>query len=114
MSGIYYDEHQKYQIDLSSSIWSTDKLQDKYRTIGGELSDVDWIAETEQEILLIEYKNTSFIGKNGKNEFYNKMWKKYYGSMFFLLSRLSKKIDEWNRQYPHFLIIKIPQGILTP
>ena len=56
-----------------------------------ELSDVDFIAETDKKVFLIEIKNTSFVGKNGKNEFYTKMWKKYYGSTFFMLSRKNEK-----------------------
>ena len=91
MSGIYVDENRKYQIDLSSATWHTDRLHELFKTIGNELSDVDWIAETESYVFLIEYKNTSFVGKNGKNEFYTKMLKKYYGSAFFMLSRKNDK-----------------------
>ena len=91
MSGIYMDENKKYQIDLTAASWSTGRLHDLYKTIGNELSDVDWIAETDSEVFLIEYKNTSFAGKNDKNKFYTKMWKKYYGSTFFMLSRKNKK-----------------------
>ena len=91
MSGIYIDENMKYQIDLTAAEWSTDRLHDLYETIGNEMSDVDWIAETDSEVFLIEYKNISFAGKNGKHEFYMKMWKKYYGSAFFMLSRKNEK-----------------------
>ena len=62
MSGIYVDEHGKYQIDLTKTIWSTDKLHDIYTaTIGNELSDVDWIGETENEIFLVECKDPTFV-----------------------------------------------------
>ena len=91
MNGVYVDENRKYQIDLTAATRSTCKLHDLYKTIGNELSDVDFIAETDNEVFLIDYKNTSFIGKNGKNEFYTKMWKKYYGSTFFMLSRKNEK-----------------------
>jgi len=91
MSGVYVDENRKYQIDLTAANWSTSRLHDLYKSIGNELSDVDFIAETDDEVFLIEYKNTSFAGKNGKNEFYSKMWKKYYGSTFFMLSRKNEK-----------------------
>ena len=92
MRGIYFDEAMKCKIDLRAALWSTDKLHEVYRaTIGNELSDVDWIAETESDVFLIEYKNTSFAGKNGKNEFYTKMWKKYYGSAFFMFARKNTK-----------------------
>jgi len=40
MSGIYFDEHRKYQIDLRKTIWSTDGLHRLYTcTIGNVLSD---------------------------------------------------------------------------
>ena len=62
MSGIYYDEHREYQMDLRETIWSTDALHELYKdTIGGGLSDVDWIGETENEIYLIELKNPKFV-----------------------------------------------------
>jgi len=61
MSGIYYDEHEKFQIDLRKTIWSTDGLHNLYKTtIGNELSDVDWICETESTIYLIEFKTPTF------------------------------------------------------
>jgi len=87
MSRVYSDENNRCRIDLSSADWATDELHELYKTIGNELADVDWIAETANEIYLIEYKNTSFVGKNGKNEFYIKIWKKYYGSAFYMLAR---------------------------
>lgn len=92
MDGIYTDENRKYQIDLSAAIWHMGTLKQLYdETIGGALSDVDWIAETEDEIFLIEYKNPSFVQKHGKNEFYFKVQQKYYGSTFFMLARENKK-----------------------
>ena len=91
MGSIYNDEHKKCQIDLTFAEWSTAGLHDLYKTIGNELSDVDWIAETSDEVFLIEYKNTNFVGKTGKNEFYMKLWKKYYGSMFFMLAQKNTK-----------------------
>jgi len=100
MDGIYFDEHEKYQIDLRFAIWKTDRLHEMYKTIGNELSDVDWIAETNDEIFLIEFKNTRFAttkkeyeddALEGKKEFYDKICKKYYGSTFFVLTRKNTK-----------------------
>ena len=54
----FVDENQEYEIDLSNAIWATDRLNSIYNTaINSTLSDVDFIAETEEEILFIEYKN---------------------------------------------------------
>jgi len=58
MSGIYYDEHKTHKIDLSKTIWSTGQLHSLYeQTINNVLSDVDWIGETTDNILLIEFKS---------------------------------------------------------
>ena len=52
MSGIYFDENMRCKMDLTAACWSTNKLHELYTTtIGNELSDVDWIAETESTAL---------------------------------------------------------------
>jgi len=82
-------------IDLRAAIWSTDKLNAEYKTIGNFLSDVDWIAETDNEVFLIEYKNA--CTKKAKNPdalsekiktdaFYDRVVRKYYGSVFYMLA----------------------------
>ena len=58
MSQIYQDENRQYQFDFSSALWATDHLHGIYsQNKVGILSDVDFIAETEDSVLLIEYKN---------------------------------------------------------
>lgn len=111
MDGIYTDEHEKYQIDLRKTLWSTDALHKVYADIGNELSDVDWIAETENVSVLIEIKDATFLNQGNLNictcekpickicnnpvktkkvsnyaEFLNTACKKYYGGAFYLLS----------------------------
>lgn len=53
MTQIYQDENKIYQFDFSSAIWSSNMLQQIFHTNNaGILSDVDFIAETHEEILL--------------------------------------------------------------
>ena len=100
MSKIFIEENGIYQIDLSAAINAIGDLNEKYKTIAHILSDVDFIAETENEIFLIEYKNTEIENarddnafkekiKNGK--FYDNMVKKYYGSTFYILACRKEK-----------------------
>ena len=58
MTQIYQDENQQFQFDFSSALWAINKLHDIYsQNKVGILSDVDFIVETDDSILLIEYKN---------------------------------------------------------
>jgi len=95
MSGIYTEENGLYQIDLQLATWSVGNLRDIYKEIGNVLPDVDFIAETEDSIFLIEYKNPEVENvsnpkafeekiKNGK--LYDNLVRKYYGGMFYLLA----------------------------
>ena len=95
MSGVYTDENMTCQIDLRAAIWSTDKLNVEYKAIGNFLSDVDWIAETDNEVFLIEYKNActkkaqnpiAFKEKIKTEDFCDRILKKYYGSVFYMLA----------------------------
>ena len=95
MHGIYVEENGIYQIDLSAAVEHMNDLNAKYQTIGGFLSDVDFIAETNDAIFLIEYKNTeipntqnpgAFREKIKDEKFYDSVLKKYYCSVFYLLA----------------------------
>lgn len=56
MEKIFEDENHNYQIDLSQAVWASDRLNSIYHESKIELSDVDFIAETENDLLFIEYK----------------------------------------------------------
>lgn len=48
------------KIDFSSAVWSTNKLNRVFHsTVSSILSDVDFVAETDKEILFVEYKNVN-------------------------------------------------------
>lgn len=60
MSQIYIEENQAFQFDFSAAMWASDKLHELYSKNGvGILSDVDFVAETKDTILLVEYKNAN-------------------------------------------------------
>ncbi|MCL2399372.1 MAG: hypothetical protein FWC91_06480 [Defluviitaleaceae bacterium] len=110
MSGIYTEENGKYQIDLTNALYSIGDLGIKYaKTIGGMQSDVDWIAETEDAMILIEFKSYEKEGTFPKYEqekgeqLYQKILKKYYGTVFFLMACGKKKpiYFIWILESPH-------------
>ena len=99
MTRIYQDENRKFQFDFSAALWATDRLHDIYaQNKVGILSDVDFIAETEHSILLIEYKNADNAGAvhpevfnpfDQKRE--NKIAFKYYASWMYLSAMQKSK-----------------------
>jgi len=98
MNRVYIEENGVYQIDLRAALWSMENLHFVYESIGNMLSDVDFIAETDDAMLVIEYKNTevekaqrkkakdAFIDKADSGKLADSIVKKYYGSTFYLLA----------------------------
>lgn len=102
MSFIFRDENESWQIDFSSAIWATDKLHEIFSVIKDSfLSDVDFVAETEDFVLFVESKNSNF--KKAKHVFdpldtekIISVARKYYDSSAYVRSlikdRSKKKI----------------------
>ena len=90
MDNIFYDENNKFQIDLSAAQKPLGNLHSKFKSIGNIISDVDWIAETDDEVILIEFKNYEekehIPEGNEVGSTYQKYARKYYGSVFYYLS----------------------------
>jgi len=90
VSGKYTDENQNYQIDLSQTQYSSGSLHEIYKDIGNVLNDVDWIAETEDRMILIEfthYEKREHLPKGDSAEAKRlQIAKKFYGGIFFLLA----------------------------
>ena len=95
MDGIYIEENWLYQIDLRSALWSKGDLRTLYERIGNVLADVDFIAETNDEIILIEYKNIDIENaqnpeamneKISNGKLYESIVNKYYGSAYYLMA----------------------------
>ncbi len=99
MSQVYQDENHQFQFDFSSALWATDALHDIYsKNNTGVLSDVDFIAETEKYMLLIEYKNANIPGAVHPEVFNpleqkreNKIALKYYNSWIYLTAIKKEK-----------------------
>lgn len=91
MAGIFLEENGVYQIDCSSAVWATDEIHEKYKATGNQLNDVDFIVETEDRLLLIEYKNANTKNVVRPEAFrpledkrINIMLQKYYDTLHYL------------------------------
>ncbi|QPW60128.1 hypothetical protein [Clostridium botulinum] len=92
---IFEDENKMFKFDFSNSLWAIDNLNTIYNnTVASILSDVDFIVETEEDIIFIEYKNSDIAGarnpdafkeKIKKDSHYISIAKKYYGSLLYIL-----------------------------
>jgi hypothetical protein len=112
MGRVYQDENHAYQFDFTTATWSSNDLHDIFSQNGaGILSDVDFIAETEDELFLIEYKNANISGAAHPEKFEpmeqkreNKIAFKYYDSWIYLKSiQKSKPIT-------YIYILEYPNG----
>lgn len=96
MEKIFTDESNEttppsLQIDFSETLWATDKLNSIFHTAGIPLSDVDFIAETEEELIFVECKNANRI--DAANPDFNPaddkrltiIARKYYDSLNFCM-----------------------------
>lgn len=101
---IFEEENHIYQIDFSAALWATDQLHTVFQTnTVSLLSDVDFVAETEDEVLLVEYKNANISNASNPGAFrprdqklVQKIAFKYYDSWIYLrISRFTTSIF-WN------------------
>ena len=61
MEQIFQDENHTCEFNFTKAQWAIDGLHNIYGQAKAGLSDVDYLVETEKEILLIEYKNADII-----------------------------------------------------
>ena len=61
MQNILVEENGYYYIDCSKAIWSTDEINSVYKKAKLHLNDVDFVIETEDILILVEYKNANII-----------------------------------------------------
>ena len=100
---VFKDENEKFTFDFTKAIWAFDKLNEVYNEkVKSTLSDVDFIAETEDAIIFVEYKNVDWIIEGAVNpsafknkikddKHYIKIAQKYYGSLIYILACNKKK-----------------------
>lgn len=89
---IFQDENHSYQFDFSSALRASNQLNSIFqKNTSSLLSDVDFIAETEDEIIFVEFKNaklpeaanpTSMVPTNEKLQ--KKLAFKYYDSWLYI------------------------------
>jgi hypothetical protein len=96
--GVYVEENNKYKIDCTNAIWSTDQIHFDYVATHSLLSDVDFVIETEDIIYLVEYKNSNLPYAANPDAFQpntqkkvEKIARKYYDSLHYLKMHDSHK-----------------------
>ena len=112
---IYIEENNAYQFDFTSAIWSTDKLNSIYnKTVASVLSDVDFIAEIEKDMLFVEYKNANAAGAINPDAFVPssdksilKIAYKFYDSYIYI------QACEYKKPYKYIYILEYPKGDST-
>lgn len=108
---VFIEENKKYKISFNGALWATDQLNLIYKKVGNFLSDVDFIAETDEELILIEYKNANIKDavlpdsfKPDSDKMTNKIARKFYDSLVYVNSLKKDKPISYN------YILDYPKG----
>lgn len=111
MDTVYTEENGVYMMDCTAAVWSTDQIHEQYvRSVKGSfLKDVDFVIETDNDLLLVEYKNANVPGaahpeqfKPGSDKKLEDVARKYYDSLhaLFLLGKDKPKRFIYVLEYP--------------
>ena len=92
MSQILVEENNIYALDCTKAVWASGEMHQRYHAAGlSILRDADFVVETEDEILIIEYKNANIPGAAKPEAFHpleekrvTGVAKKYYDSLPYL------------------------------
>ena len=94
----FLEENGIYQIDFTAALCSTNQIQAEYHSAGLFLSDVDFVASTEEYVFLVEYKNASVSGATNPAAFrpheekrVDSVARKFYDSLHFLTVNGNRK-----------------------
>lgn len=116
MDMIFTEEHKHYQLDCSKALWATDEVHEVYRQAKvSTLSDVDFIIETEEKLILVEYKNGKIkeaiehgsgfnvADNNVRNKLFDKIPRKYFDTLHYLSlkGKTKPKYYVYILEYPH-------------
>lgn len=117
MPDVLIEEKRNYGIDCRNAIWASDEIHSIYHSCGLSdiLCDADFVIETEDAILLIEYKNASIPEARAhatptteydpfQSEKFNKIVSKYYDSLHYL--RLMGK----EKPIHYIFVLEYPKG----
>lgn len=103
MAYIFIDENQSCQFDFSAAIWATNELNTIYHNAKVQLSDVDFIVETETEILFIEYKNAKkFVRERMAGKLPFSLQRQEHFQQNWIDAVVVLNIEEWNDLYSQF------------
>jgi hypothetical protein len=90
LASFFTDENRSCELDITKAVWATDQLNTFFHQAKTILSDVDFIIETQTEILFIEYKNACLPGASHAERFkpsedkrIQKIVRKYYDSLLY-------------------------------
>lgn len=113
MDTVYIEENGVYMLDCTAAIWSTNQIHEHYAQCvsGSFLNDVDFVIETNDYLLLVEYKNANIPGaahpekfRPERNEKLENVAKKYYDSLHYLFLAGKDKPKQF------IYIVEYPKG----
>jgi len=112
MSGsVFVEENGNYQIDFSTAVWSTDQTHVEFHASGTFLSDVDFVATTDNYTYLVEYKNANVTNAANPASFQPKdekrvdnIARKYYDSLHYLA------VEGINKPIKYIYIVEYPNA----
>ena len=110
----FKDENESCSFSFQSAIWATDQLNDIFHNAKlSILKDVDFVVETEENLIFIEYKNSNHIDVTNPAAFNpreNKkiidVARKYYDSLNFIRALGKGK----NKKKIYVYIVEVPNG----
>lgn len=108
------EENGRYALDCHNALWATDQIHAAYQRAKVRLNDVDFVLETENLLILVEYKNAQICGA-AHPELFNPqddkradvIWRKYFDSLHYLT--LKGKMKPKHYVY----ILECPNGDAT-
>ena len=89
MSKILVEENNLYELDCTAALWATDQIHEEYHRAKTNLKDADFLIETEEQMLLVEYKNSNVPNAANPGAFdpekkANDVVQKFYDSLHYL------------------------------
>lgn len=113
MAGFLIEEHSYFGIDCTKAVWATDEMHEVYHMSSVALSDADFVVETENLLLLVEYKNANVsnaLSHANKTPKFNpanqsvfcRIVRKFYDSLHYL--RLTGK----DKPLHYVLVVEYP------
>lgn len=117
MPDVLIEENRNYGIDCRSAVWASDEIHEAYHACGLPeiLCDADFVLETTDSILLVEYKNSNVPEARAhateateydpfQPKKFNKIVSKYYDSLHYL--RLLGK----EKPIHYVFVLEYPKG----